>query len=60
MLDGQDSRLAAPQSPGHRASTSALEEARGNPTASVKAYLRHDDGAYTGRTSDGFYFCFAL
>lgn len=45
----QDSRLGAPHgsSVGHRASTSALEEARGNPTTSSKAYPRHDDGSFT-------------
>lgn len=45
----QDSRLGAPHgsSVGHRASTSALEEAWGNPTTSSKAYPRHDDGSFT-------------
>lgn len=58
LLENQDFRLATSQPQGHRTSTSALEEARGNPTASLKGYLIHDDGAYTGCTSDGF--CFAL
>lgn len=61
----QDSRLGAPHgsSVGHRASTSALEEARGNPTTSSKAYPRHDDGSFTDGCEYFFFlgmflFCF--
>lgn len=52
MLFNKDSHLATPQSPGDRANMSVLEEARGNHTASLKANLRHENGTYTGCTSD--------
>lgn len=60
MLFNKDSHLATPQSPGHRANMAVLEEARGNHTVSPKANLRHENGTYTGSTSDSSHPLFSL